>query len=135
LDEKESLLEDIQEFTLADLRKYTNISDNTIREKMNALVELGLLVKDERRRTHTYMVPSEFDEDVKSIFPDQEKNDGEADTGSQSTLKSSAKSTELLRPDPTIENLYTDFISELLGSGFVKTSTELLRLEPDITGE
>jgi hypothetical protein len=105
-------IEGIPHFTLDDLKPYTNISENTLREKLNILTELGLLVKDDRKKKHFWLVPSDYNETKKQVFQDDE---GEKET----------ESTELSKEKPIIEKIYTDFIKEMGEYDYVPDPTEL----------
>jgi hypothetical protein len=79
---------------------------------LNILTELGLLVKDDRKKKHFWLVPSDYNETKKQVFQDDE---GEKET----------ESTELSKEKPIIEKIYTDFIKEMEEYDYVPDPTEL----------
>ena len=115
-------IDGVPHFTLNDVKQYTNISDTTLREKLELLADLGLLVKDDRKKTHFWLVPSDYEDAKKQVFIDDD-----ADTESDLTEVSAER--------PKIEKIYADFMEELKEYGYVPSPSEVLSLTPAVEEE
>lgn len=113
IEDKESFLEDVAGFTVKDLLPYSNMSEDTLRRKLHSLEDLGLFVIDDRKRTLIVQVPKEYNEVKKEVF--REYLTGDVD-----------ESNPISNDDPMIENIYNQFLIDLIEAGYCKIENPII---------